>query len=608
MEKWFFINISSITISDGYPDFYFGAIKENCYYFKRKFPSQLDFEGILYDRIGSVLLKDGVPDYNLVFIISKPFMYLMPDIAEKEKAITPFLYYLNDLMEGLSNFVGKTPSYKFVFELDEKVGAENIGVKGSDYESIHWLDHQPSDAPGYMLADSWPVPLKKTLEKITTGNSNLQYLARLRNIYFCRISFFNKKNEDYLHYLFSFLQLFITDGAIIKQSILTNNSLNELDFEGNNTVFYFNTFCKQVVASLDQLKRKIGQNSVDAELIIAEEKEGQVKDRLGAIAKQVSPEKIMTDDISCKNLEPNIKQWKGSFDQFAKNLPRSFHDFNTFLNNKYNLIDTSKKLKTGDLQTWKGLKLDLTEEHKSLSNNILPLSFDENKFLKDWKKELSSRFIEIEKDIQRCPNQNFMLMILVGSILFYSIAFYAVISKVGVPTDYLILFLVVTIIYLALSFHLFFKYKRESINQVKRKVAELETFNSAKVSTCMKALKQKTANQINIYKLGILNQNISVAEKSLLFFEDLDQKIEDIRVHNSNISNIKINGEKNKDFDFDKEIEGIPNSIYSYIKVLDTKLEVTPIKLYKNLTDQNQDIKKLSNRNNALKAIKITQK
>ena len=608
MEKWFFINISNITISDGYPDFYFGAIQESCNYFKRKFPTQAEFEAILYDKIGSILLKEGVPDYNLVFIISKPFMHLMPDIKKEEKAISPFLYYLNDLMDGLSGFVGKTPSYKFVFELDEKVGAENVGAKGSDYESIHWLDHQPSKTDDYKVADSWPMPLKRTLEKITTGNSNLQYLARLRNIYFCRISFFNKKNEDHLHYLFSFLQLFITDGDIIKKSILTNNSLNELDFEGNNTVFYFNTFCKQVVSSLDRLKRKIGENSVDSELIDAVEKEHQIKDRLNTIAGQVAPGELETDNLSCKNLETNIKEWKNSFNQFSKSLPRVFHDFNTFLNNKSNLIDATKKPKTGDLAAWNGLKLDLTEEHKLLSNNILPLSFDEHKFLKDWKEDLSNRFTEIEKDVQRCPNQNFMLMILIGSILFYAIASYTVISNVQVPTDYLLLFLVVTIVYLALSFYLFFRYKRESINQVKRKVAQLEEINKAKVSACMQALKQKTVNQINIYKLGIVNQNISVAEKSLMFFEDLDQKIEDIRARNTNISNIKINGEKSKDFDFDREVEGIPNSIYSYIKVLDTKFEVSPIKLYKNLNDQNQDIKKLSNRNNALKAIKITQK
>lgn len=606
MEKWFFINIAKTDISDGYPDFYFGALEDSCHYFRKKFPTHLEFEEILHDKIGAILLKNGVPDYNLVFIISKPFNNLLLHIREEEKAITPFLDYLNSRIEALGDFLRKKPDNKYVFELDETVGQDNMGAHNSQYEAIHWLDHQPRNTEDYKVADSWPQELKSFLAGNTSGHSNLHFYARVKGIYVCRVSLYRKKHEDYKHYLFSFLQLFIT--GEMQKSILTKNSLNELDFEGNDISTYFSTFSMQVNESLDSFKRKISEETRDAQIIFPEKRTNEIGRMLSKVTKDLSQYQCSTENLNCNNVGQRIKQWINDFEIFSKDLPKILYDFNGFLNYKSNLIRTTQRQESGNFSKWERKRLEFNEEHKSLSKNIKSFTFDENDFVEKWKEKLDQKFVEIKKDLQRCPNQSFMTLTLVISLILYGIAIYSVGSRIGSPGSYTVFFVLFTLIYASISLALYLRYRKESINKIKRKVAEIEAFNKSKVSRCKEILSQKINNQANIYQLGIINQNIAAANECLVFFEAQSERIEMIRKSSENILNIaSLNGKK-KDFELHKEVAESPKSIYNYIKVFDTKFDEVPIKLYKNLNDQNQDIQKFSNRNNALKAIKITQK
>ena len=607
MEKWFFINISSINISDGYPDFYFGATQENCYYFKQKFPTELQFEEILLDRVAAILIKDRVPDYNLVFLVSKPLTHLLPEIDKNEKAITPLVYYLDQKIKELSEFLEeKNPMNKYIFELDEKVGPQDIGVHKSKYENIHYLDHQKPGTPYYKIAASWPDGLKKFLQN-TKIQSNLQYLVNVKNIYFCRLSLYQKRHEDYLHLLFSFLQLFITESNQFKINIFSKNTLNELDFEGNGIESYFKDFCRQVNTSLDDFKRKIGEHTKDDQLIVAEKNENFIKDALKGISSKLSSYQCSTENLDCSNAGDKIKKWEKDFTDFTKGIPRSLHDFELSLNNKANIISVNKKTTEGNQGFWRGKEIDFQEEHKSLSDKITSIPFNENTFTNQWRVELSKRFTELQKDVQRCPSQPFMLTILLISLAFYSFASYTILSKVTNFSDYLLFFLVITLIYFAISLFLFFKYRKESINKIKQKIRSLEAFNQARVTECMEGLKQKAENQLKIYQLGVLNQNLSICEESLMHFKELDHKIETIRRRNVNINSIADIKNRRKDFELTREVKEVPNSIDTYIKVFDSKFEEVTIKHLLNGLDQNKDIKKFSNRNNALKAIKINQ-
>lgn len=613
-EKWFFINISNVEVSEGFPNFYLQNLPQDCHYYKFTTPpSAREFERVLYDWAGMILLKNGVPSYSLVIIVSKPLLTLSPSIKKQERAITPFMYYLNECIERFEKFFECKPNYKIIFELDREIGVHAENAKGSRHSMAYYLDNQPRSTSYYSVADSWPQLLRDNLKQgvVREEDTNLSYLSRVTGIKYYRISLY-RRQAVYLHYVFSFLQLFITHEDDIKKNIFTNTTIKGIEFEGNIIPTYIRSFSRQIDLTLDKIAKKLSQNREEGELLKAIEKEREIEQELKTISQKLSHFSYSKEGLTCESAGSIVNNWEEQFESFAKGIPKLSYDFNVFLNNINNVITKEKHKRSGDRDFWIGEQQQLQEEQRSLTQKVKTKLFDEDKFIENWREMLSDIFVEIREDVQRCPSQGFMITTLVVSLLFYAASFYSIVVT-GFSNSYSISFLVITLIYLVLSIGLFVKYRNESINKIKQKIDRVEKVNQQRTKEFINLMRAKKENQLYIYRLGIINQNNQVCSERIQNYLDIEQKINGYKDKTSSIRAIAPTERSNKDFDFKPIEQEKPFTFERFFKVFDDVFIVThnnenlskTISVSKNNNHLNEDLTKVNNMNNALRSINI---
>jgi len=110
------------------------AIKRNA--------SKTTFERLIHDRLAAELLRNGRPNYSLIFMVSTPMMVL-ETVDKQERSITPFIHYLKQELKTLSEFIGMPPTNTLIFEADNHFEALSLFKESTDaiLNNLHFLDH-----------------------------------------------------------------------------------------------------------------------------------------------------------------------------------------------------------------------------------------------------------------------------------------------------------------------------------------------------------------------------------------------------------------------------------------------------------------------------------
>lgn len=601
MTDWFVINISSIEIPEGFPAFYFGALKGKVRYFKARNRNKVTFERLLHDRLAAELLRNNRPSYNLLFIVSTP-INILDGVDSSEQSITPFVHYLEQEIEKLAEFIGVVPLNILMAQVDEHF--ETLSnfkpSKDKSLNNIHDLDHLKKNTTDYKLGTTW----NKTLLEILAGNvvqSNLEYVLNIIPFVYFRVPFKGKNRMDTLHQLFSFFQLITYEEIGLNNTTLRKGRFQELSFTGNDIKVEISGLMEQVSESLNGLKLSIEKKELSTTLNVMKENEDSIRDEMEKMKALIDAWKPDRNGITCASAVGQFKGWKQSFSGYLDDLNTGTEQFLNFLNNKSDVIKVTHEEKIGALPFWQVEQSKLSRDRKTKKGEIDAYIFNPSTLLEDLEQEVQKGFDQIEKDLSRCPSIAFLVFILLISMLFYGVAISTVFNDFyGQWT-----FIAMTVIYILASIALFNHYRNKSVRNIKAGLKKIQRIIKEKGAKFLQLIEEKKSNQVRIYDLNNINQNFHLIEDVIKEYRSMEQQISQLQGTSTDISTISQKGGVFKDYYFKDKIKHTPSSLSDYLEIYNKEKKDQKIELEKDKSPQGT-IDLLSLKMNAINKIMIT--
>ena len=426
MTNCFIIDISSLETPMGFYEFYFGTLTDRVKYFKERNASKTTFERLIHDRLAAELLREGRPNYSLIFIVSTPLMVL-ETVEKQERSITPFIHYLKQELNTLSEFIGMSSSNTLIFEADEDFDALSLFKESTDAMSnnLYFLDHTKKQTPFHRIGNSWEATLKETLRE-SHKQSNLEAVLLTTPIFYFRVPIKNKVRREVLHQLFSFFQLIVCE-VIDLNTTVKKGRFQELSFETNDSRQQIDGLVRQMITSLEKKKLSISNKEIAADLIRLEENTQGIEDKKQELSNILQSWKPDKSQLSYQTIQGQFRDWKNQFDQCLQQIDTTTQSFLNYLNNQYYVAKAIPEAQNGVEDFWQRQKTELEHEQDNKKHQVKSYVFDKEKSIDEIKTSAYQHFDEIEKDLKRCPNTLFLGLILFLSFLFYAIACYTVV-------------------------------------------------------------------------------------------------------------------------------------------------------------------------------------
>jgi len=476
MTNWFIIDISSLETPMGFYEFYFGTLTDSVKHFKERNASKTTFERLIHDRLAAELLRNGRPNYSLIFMVSTPMMVL-ETVDKQERSITPFIHYLKQELKTLSEFIGMPPTNTLIFEADNHFEALSLFKESTDaiLNNLHFLDHTKKQTSFYKMGNSWEDSLKETLRE-SHKQSNLEGVLLTAPVFYFRVPIKNKMRTEVLHQF----------------TTVKKGRFQELSFETNNTRQQIDGLVQQMIASLEKKKLSIANKEITADLIRLEENREGIEDKkqeLSTILKSWKPDKSQLNNQTVKG---KFKDWKNQFDQCLQQVDTNTQSFLNYLNNQYYVAKAISETQNGGKDFWEQRQTELTHKQANKNHQVKSYVFDREKSIADIKASAYQYFDEIEKDLKRCPNTLFLGLILFFSLLFYAIASYTVVFDYYIHWPFLLL----TLAYIIASTVLFLNYRNKNIKKISTSLSNIEKIIHQKGAQLLEALDNKKSNQL----------------------------------------------------------------------------------------------------------------
>lgn len=587
MENWFIIDLSGLEIAQGFYNFYFSTLKEKVHYFKKRNSDMLTFKKVLHDEVAAELLKNNRPRYNLLFIVSTPIHLLCDEslkISSHEQSVTPFIHYLQKEVKKLAHFIGANPYKLLVFELDDHFESFANFKESTDpnRNNLYYLDRQNKDTIHYQIGKSWSTSLKKALEN-NKQQSNLAYLLRVYPLFYFRIPLRGEHINNrmtILHEVFSFFQIIINDKINLNNTLFKKGQLQELTFSANHIPATVNDVSNQILESLNQLKSVIEEKELTTELETIQEKTADVKEKMGAIQEKIKDWKLDSTAIVCQNTGVKLEEWQKAFDVFLGDAHVAINDWTNFLHFQPNLIQTQKETLRGTKFFWHLEKTKLLEKRIQLQQELKRNTTKDTPLLGGLKTTVVEIFAAIEEDIERCPNNTFIFLLMLISFLFYFIGIWTIFSSYIMQG-------VMTIFYAMVSLYLFFRYRNKSIKMIKANVEAINTQVKKSYDHLISSLKAQKSSYLQQYELNNINQNLQAIEIIFEQYQQMEQKIIQLEEEVLGIKSIAMGGDKPfTNYHFKDTIKNTPYSLADYLEIYNKIQTDLPILLDKDRSPQ----------------------